>query len=349
MNHGFPGIELIVTLTIGGIAVLNAVILWLMPRLTRPDLYFAVTVPLGFRDGPAGKSILKRYRFELVLVSLIALSIFIAGVAWLGVVFASQGSLLEIFAGFIVFYLARKRTLPYAVSPTVVREAELRGHDRVIPGGWIAMLGPFGLLALCAGYFWWHGADTHRLTVYLLSTSGLLGFLTLVLYGLSFWVRPVYASGPERVRELKFRRTVSIIVLGSEFYLTLQATWVMFMPRHQPLMAAATLPLALVFVLIVAVVLVRLGQGGSRLIGGGKRLPVSGQPVGDRTPDHYWKLGVFYFNPDDSAVFVEKRFGIGYSLNFARPITWIILTLLLMAPVVAILAHLTRFLPKGGG
>jgi uncharacterized membrane protein len=349
MNHGLPGIELIVAITIGGIAVLNAVILWLMPRLTRPDLYFAVTVPIGFRDEPAGKSILKRYRTELVLVSLIALLIFIAGVAWLGVVFASQGSLLEVFAGFIVFYLARKRTLPYAVSPTVVREAELRGHDRVIPGGWIAALGPFILLAVCAGYLWLHGGETHGLTVYLLSMSGLLVFMTLVLYGLACWVRPVYASGPERTRELRFRRTVSIIVLGSEYYLTLQASWVMFVPRHHPLVAAVTMPLALIFVLIVVVVLVRFGQGGSRLIGGGKGSPISGPPVGDRTPDRCWKLGVFYFNPDDSAVFVEKRFGIGYSLNFARPTTWILLALLLMAPLIPILAHLTRFLPKGGG
>jgi len=61
--------------------------------------------------------------------------------------------------------------------------------------------------------------------------------------------------------------------------------------------------------------------------------------VGDRTPDRYWKLGVFYFNPDDSAIIVEKRFGLGYSLNFARPTTWGIMALLLIAPLMVILAH----------
>jgi uncharacterized membrane protein len=53
-------------------------------------------------------------------------------------------------------------------------------------------------------------------------------------------------------------------------------------------------------------------------------------------------------NRDDSAVFVEKRFGLGYSLNFARPPAWIILLLILLAPLVPILAHLTQFLPKVG-
>jgi uncharacterized membrane protein len=71
-------------------------------------------------------------------------------------------------------------------------------------------------------------------------------------------------------------------------------------------------------------------------------------PVGDRTPDRYWKLGVFYFNRDDSALLVEKRFGLGYSLNFARLTAWIILLFVLMGPLIPIVAHLSRFLPKLG-
>jgi uncharacterized membrane protein len=362
MNHQLLGIDLIVAATIGGIAILNTTILWFMPRLTRPDLYFAVTVPSGFRDAPTGKSILRRYRTQLVLISLFAFLIFAAGVAWLGIRFANPGLIIQVFAGFIAFYLARKRTLPYGVSPTAVRETELREHERVIPGGWIAALGPFILLAICAGYLWFHGAEprtalsgsVHRQfdgsqagsTVYLLSMSAVLVLLTLFLYGLARWVRPVYAGGPEHARELKFRRTVSVIVLAAEYHIVLQASWILFIPRHQPLLAVATLPLALVFVLIVVVVLARLGQGGSRALAAGQKSLGSAVPVGDRTPDHYWKLGVFYFNPDDSAIFVEKRFGLGYSLNFARPTAWIMVALLLMAPLIPILAHVAGFLPK---
>jgi len=32
-----------------------------------------------------------------------------------------------------------------------------------------------------------------------------------------------------------------------------------------------------------------------------------------------WKWGIVYFNPNDSRVFVNKRVGIGWTLNFARP------------------------------
>ena len=38
--------------------------------------------------------------------------------------------------------------------------------------------------------------------------------------------------------------------------------------------------------------------------------------------DQFWKWGMFYYNPNDPAIFVEKRFGIGITLNFARPQAW---------------------------
>lgn len=31
----------------------------------------------------------------------------------------------------------------------------------------------------------------------------------------------------------------------------------------------------------------------------------------DRDDDQYWKLGMFYFNKNDSTLFLEKRFGVG--------------------------------------
>ena len=354
--------RIIIATTISGVAILYAVLFWFMPCLTRHDLYFAVTVTPGFRDEPKGKSIMRQYRLELIVFSALAFIAFAAGVGWFGVGFVSAGLFIELVASFIAFYLARHRVLPYAAQPTMIREAELHGQNRVIPGGWIAASGPFILLATCAGYLWIHGAQSdpgaggqpnglaiHGLAVYLLFTTARLAALTLVLYGLSHWVRPVYAGGPERARELKFRRTVSVIVLGMEYYVTLQASWIVLVPRRADLATVGLLPLVFVFVLVAIVVLARLGQGGSRMpVGDDARVASSAVPVGDRSPDRYWKLGIFYFNRDDSAVFVEKRFGLGYSLNFARPTAWITLLLILIAPLIAVLAHLSRFLPKLG-
>ena len=357
-------IHLIIAVTIGGIAMLNAAVFWLMPCLTRRDLYFAVTVAPGFRDQSQGISILRRYRMELIPLSVLTLGAFVTGIAWFGVRFVSAGLFLQVAVSFIAFYRARLRVLPYAAQPTMIREAELHGHNRIIPGGWMAALGPFILLIACAAYLWFHGRETsapwsgagqrnglgvYSLSVYLISIAGVLVALTLMLYGLAHWVRPVYAAGPEHARELKFRRTVSALLLAAEYYITIQASWIVLVPRRGDLATVGLLVLAFVFVLVTIIVLARLGQGGSRMpAGDDARVASSAVPVGDRIPDRYWKLGIFYFNPDDSAVLVEKRFGLGYSLNFARPTAWIILLLLLTATLIPVLAHLTRFLPKFG-
>jgi uncharacterized membrane protein len=38
-----------------------------------------------------------------------------------------------------------------------------------------------------------------------------------------------------------------------------------------------------------------------------------------RDDDRYWSAGFFYNNPDDPALFVPKRFGLGWTLNFGHP------------------------------
>ncbi|MCX4458013.1 DUF5808 domain-containing protein [Streptomyces sp. NBC_01340] len=70
-------------------------------------------------------------------------------------------------------------------------------------------------------------------------------------------------------------------------------------------------------VAFVFAVAVRTGAQGSRL-------PISvgeagGARVVNRDDDRYWKGGLIYVNRDDSSVFVPKRFGIGWTVNFGRP------------------------------
>ncbi|MGX9132890.1 DUF1648 domain-containing protein [Rummeliibacillus sp. JY-2-4R] len=55
--------------------------------------------------------------------------------------------------------------------------------------------------------------------------------------------------------------------------------------------------------------------------------------VMDVDEDRYWKGGLLYFNKDDSSLFVEKRFGIGWTINFARPMSY----LLVFVPLIIIL------------
>ena len=69
---------------------------------------------------------------------------------------------------------------------------------------------------------------------------------------------------------------------------------------------------AVIAILAVFVLAVQSGGSSSGSAGAGES--------GRSNPDDCWKYGVFYFNRDDPALFVAKRFGLnlGYTLNFAN-------------------------------
>lgn len=99
-----------------------------------------------------------------------------------------------------------------------------------------------------------------------------------------------------------------------------------------------------VFVVVAALVLcvggmavsVVYGQAGSRVF---KRMQTSDRLLVD--DDRYWKFGVFYFNPADASLFLPERFGVGWTLNWARPAVWAIVVgglAITVAFVVAVMA-----------
>src|SRR5699024_8557051 len=79
---------------------------------------------------------------------------------------------------------------------------------------------------------------------------------------------------------------------------------------------------------------VTTGQGGSRV----KLTNETTEEVIDQDDDRYWKLGQFYYNKADPALFLEKRFGIGWTINWARPLAWIsLIVLMVLVTVIPIL------------
>ena len=57
-----------------------------------------------------------------------------------------------------------------------------------------------------------------------------------------------------------------------------------------------------------------------------------------RDDDRYWYAVFFYNNPDDPAVFVPKRYGLGWTMNFGHPQARLVLIgmllLVLLPPLV---------------
>ncbi len=130
-----------------------------------------------------------------------------------------------------------------------------------------------------------------------------------------------------------------LMVLVLEYWLAALLGFAVFLPPG--LMTIFIISGLVGSVALVAVAL-KSGQGGWRLRAA-TSASASGQhaPAGDHTPDDCWKGGVIYYNPADPAMWVEKRFGIGWTVNFGNPGAWFvmggILLFLVALPVLSIL------------
>ncbi|MGN0078747.1 MAG: DUF1648 domain-containing protein [Coriobacteriales bacterium] len=88
------------------------------------------------------------------------------------------------------------------------------------------------------------------------------------------------------------------------------------------LMGACVIILGIAAIVLVGAIAISVvyGQAGSRLFS-----RMQDQDILLCDDDRYWKLGVFYVNPDDPSLFLPQRFGVGWTCNFGRKGTWLII------------------------
>jgi len=348
---------LLIFTTIFPLAMLSVIAL-LAPRLSRPDLFFAMTVDPSFRNSSEGREILRRYDGGVVIISVLALisamTIQISAPRFafgqVGVVF------LELTGWLAVFNAAHRRTRPHHVAGTTLREALAVRRKDSLPGGWQAQIIPFLIIGATALVLWqrWNsippripthfnsaGNPDHWSSKGFASVFGILviGLLVCGLIASLNWMifrsaRRIHSIGTASLNEGRFFRSIAILLLGIECWIALLFAGLSLLPlRTMP-----NAPINFLFpitlgqtALIVAIVLFafRGGQGGWRWA---KSQPISGDalPAGDRTPDDCWKWGVFYYNPNDPALWVEKRFGLGWTLNLANARSFVVLGAILL-------------------
>ena len=119
-----------------------------------------------------------------------------------------------------------------------------------------------------------------------------------------------------------FARAECIVLLVGGSMLTAVLGIVMVLMMTEVLSLFVTMALIIVvtlaFVGATIAISVVYGQSGSRLV---KRLDASGDIIADN--DEHWKAGIFYWNKDDASLILPKRFGVGWTMNWARPAAWL--------------------------
>ena len=330
---------------LAGLAVAVGLFFCFIPVLTRSELFFAVTVPSAFHATAEGRGILAAFRLEVLVHTVIAAAGALAIARWGSTVAAPLMLLWLLLGSLHAFLRALHLTQAHAVTPSSLQEASLEPRDP-LPGGWFLQIGPFLLIAIAAltltrewarlperlpvRWSWqgrpsgWAARTPGFLAFQLVLSAALCALFAYIAWLVARRSRVIHLHGPAGGSERQFRRIVMTLLLMIEYVLAVSFSGVLLLPLlgasgHVLVLAMPTFALAITVGAIL--MLIRIGQGGSRVAYAGTP---GGAPVGDRTLDEHWKLGIFYFNPGDPALLVEKRFGLGYTFNFGHPAGWII-------------------------
>jgi len=281
-----------------------------------------------------------------------------AGVYWLAL------------GNYFAFLHGRKAAMAHRVQPSGTRVAEVVPRREHLPGGWVAQAGPFLLLIVAAIVLrqnWdaipqhfpvhWDAAghangfgDRTFLGVYGLLFYGAVisAAMALTVFAIVKRTRKVELTGPGGARDSRVRRYNAIIMVCAEYLIALTFGGGSLLPlraafSRQPYELPAV-PVGWVmfatlgFIVFIVVMLMRAARTAPEPSAGGVAAqPATDAVVGDSTPDARWIGGMFYFNRQDPALFVEKRFGLGYTLNFGHPISWIVLAAIVLLPLVSAL------------
>ncbi len=101
------------------------------------------------------------------------------------------------------------------------------------------------------------------------------------------------------------------------------------------------IPIFLLLIFVVAIS-IRTGQLGSNVKIAGTKEPINTRTENstsdNKNDDSLWKAGVAYWNKNDPRIMVPKRFGVGYTINFAHPAGKVILALIIAIPTIIIVS-----------
>lgn len=328
----------------------------LTPRLSNSAVSFGVTVPEAHRRHPDVLRVRRQFTLAaLVLGILLAALSFVLGAsdAENFAVATIAGLNVYIAAALLVYYrchavmrrLKAEQNWEDAPRRTVVMDTRFRERLTSSP---ILMVLPYILFVVTiAGVALYYGQIPDRIPLHY-DASGTpdrfgdksfgnifgINIVQFVMILVMHSVREIIIrskqqlnpAAPEasRSRNTAFRRENLLLIQWLNIALTLlfsiiQLSIIAIIPPAAILPAAIVLPFAPLVIFLIRII--RLGGSGSL-------------PVGE---DRHWRLGgSIYVNPDDPALFVEKRIGAGYTVNFGRPAGWLMMIGLLLTPILII-------------
>ncbi len=354
-----------------GMLLLFGLLQWFLPVVKGPDAFFGLTVPDEFYRGPIARRTLRLYRVLTVLFIVAAGAVVLAvgRVAWLGAGSAIAALLFGLLAPHVAligfWYALRPHEQPHVVAPTA-RVAPAR------PAWWyfnpaIQSLSLAAVLVAVGVSVWRYPQLPSRLPTHWdiagradgwmpkspLPIAYLVAMMA-VLQVLWMWLLVGMARTAERLPAER----VDEYHAAYERYMHVWATWVHVMQLAMLAMFGGILWASLYGISEQAhgaappgMIGVFIGTGVMLLslpwliIAAMRRRREMREVAGAGTmestaPTEGWIAGAIYYNKNDPSVWVEKRVGIGWTLNMARPASWVFLAVILGLPIAFTIAML---------
>lgn len=355
------------------------VVFAITPYVTRKTESFGVTIPEEEHTNPHVKAIRDNYRMSVlafgIVFGLFVIVVTLLMPIKISQIFFTAGMFLQIIIMFL-FYLSGHKKMKVlkaennwmvGKNQVVVVDTGFRNKRVMVSPLWfllyvvlIAATVAFGLIMYdkmpdrIPMHFDINGvankwaAKSYKVLLFAPVIQLLMTFLFVFVY----WIigkskQQIDAANPEKSVEqgrrfryswsafLMFTGLATVAIFG---FMQIAMTGLVKNP-----VIITLIPIAISVGIVAAAIIlsIKVGQGGSRITVGniGKSAATAMVGAANRDDDRFWKLGMFYYNPDDPALFVEKRFGIGWTCNFGRPASWIIMIgIIALIPVITWIA-----------
>jgi len=335
------------------------ILMGFMPYLTRKTESFGVTIPEDIYYSEQLKSMRKKYSVQAILI-LLPLSIGFAVLSFKaitperGTFIFGMGLVLLIgclFALYLKYHFTMKRLKSdnkweKEKPQAIVIDTRFRNRKLAHSNLWF-LIPAFIMLATLAITLIYFDRIPERIALQY-DLSGEVTRWADKSYRAIFWIpvqqfimialfvfvnsiisrakQQINAANPEKSlvqnQIFRLRWSAFIVVTGISMVIIFGSIQMSFIFNVDPKVMLVISGLLTGMLLILAIILsISTGQGGSRVnVNDGRTTAEI-----DRDDDRYWKLGQFYFNPNDPTIFIEKRFGIGWTINFASIKAWLIL------------------------
>ena len=344
-----------------------------IPFLLKKTIAFGVTIPEGHSGDKKLANYKKIYSSIIVILGLVGLLIFTLwglnehlgeeqiGVMGLIIQLVLLISSMVLYLYFHIQTTKRKREMKWGENLKMVRVADLtrQSNDEMLPSIIFALpvVVTIGLITYTAIHYpampdqipthWGPSGQPDAFTekspfsviallLILLVTQGMMVAFNVFTKKSGVKLNAARRNS-SRIQQMSFRKYTSWFMFLTSLLMTILIGFLQLTTIHGDiggpfLMLAAPLGFLVILLLATAIYAFKVGQGGSRIQPEIEEEAITG--VTDPDDDAYWKAGVFYVNKNDPSIFVEKRFGIGWTMNFGNPIGYLII----FVPVLIIIA-----------